>query len=57
MSATSEYDPDHISQITPISNPNNAETMVDWDGLSQLTPLNNILLAEPLVAPAPTQCL
>jgi hypothetical protein len=55
MSATSEYDPDHISQITPISNPNNAEAMVDWDGLSQLTPLNNILLAEPLVAPAPTQ--
>jgi hypothetical protein len=55
MSGTSEYDPDQTSsQITPISNPNNADKMVDWDGLSQLTPLNNILLAEPSFAPART---
>lgn len=55
MSGTSEYDPDHISQNTPISNPKISETNIDWDGLSQLSPLNKILLVEPFNAPPPAE--
>lgn len=46
FSATSENDPEHLNQITPISNLKNFVLPDDVQTLSQMEPIGNKTLAE-----------
>jgi hypothetical protein len=46
ISGSAEFDPDNLSQLTPLSSLKHSDLSKNWDTLSQLTPTSNNPIAE-----------